>query len=171
MMLVALPSSLLAGIHLEPYLGLQMGGVKDDATYESTVGVGTLIGGRVGFGMLGAFAALDIATSSHEMTTKITGLNLEVKKDVDMLEKAIAVGYKVPVIPLKGMLKVIFGHTTKGDGMSKMDASGLALAVGFTMIPFVDLNVEYKMLKSDIAGDDSKMNLLLLSASAPFNLL
>lgn len=168
MMLMLIPYTLQAGIHLEPYLGLQFGNSANGAI-EGAIGAGTLVGGRIGFGMLGAFAALDISRSAHEVTTKIG--NLSVKTDVDMMEKAIAVGYKIPIFPLKGMLKVIFGHNSKvknasGDGS---DASGMALAAAFTMIPFIDLNLEYKMLKSDEAGDNTESNLVLLSVSAPFN--
>jgi hypothetical protein len=173
--LVTFVSRANAGVLIEPVIGYNFGtslDVEDDEEY--TGGTGLAYGGRIGYQQLGLQLGLDYLSSSVDMKDD------DFDKNVDMSEWAAFVGFEFPVL-VRVYAGYIFSATatseSQGLDLEMNKGTGTKIGVGFTGLPFVDLNVEYRtgsFKDYDIGTTtvDDKVNYksIMLSASLPFNL-
>lgn len=169
-----------AGFLVEPYLGFGFtsGDFKgnDNTSYDiSTSGV--TMGARVGYTMLGFMGGLDysMATESEwEFEASSTD-----KYDIKRSNLGVFAGYELPIL-LRAWVGYDFMSKAEGDsddGALSFEGGATKFGVGFTGLPFVSLNLEYKMF----SYDDNKLgstkltnklevNEVLLSVSLPLDL-
>lgn len=173
-----------AGLLIEPVIGYNAG-----SSFETELplnlgkkdykGSGVGYGGRLGFQKLGLQLGVDYFNSSLSMTSN------DFDGNVDVTEWAGFVGYEFPIL-IRVYAGYIFSAT--GDGRMKApagianaklkleDGTGYKLGVGFTGLPFVDINFEVRRgsfgdSKIGSAGiDDVDYQTYMIGASLPFNL-
>ncbi|POB13237.1 MULTISPECIES: outer membrane beta-barrel protein [unclassified Halobacteriovorax] len=149
-----------AGIYVEPYLAYNILGDTDG---EDTTG--TNIGGRLGYSlpMLVSFG-LDYNMGSYT----IDGATGDV--DADTTNLGVFVAVDLPIL-LRGYASYYFSSDIEASGAS-FDGSGIAVGVGFTMLPFVSLNLEYRAMSYDGAGGfpDFDGKEILVGVSLPLDL-
>jgi hypothetical protein len=182
-----------AGVLVEPYLGFAIGGDGDttvignnyDTSYSSVT-----LGGRLGYQFLGFMAGLDYSMQNFSLKSQI-GSNTAVKDDVKKNQLGVFVGYDFPILLrawgtyyVSGSLEGKEANAATGQVFSSNDkfsgGSGYALGVGFTGLPFVSVNLEYRTMEYDKftrtdnanASYGKKLNLseILLSVSLPLDL-
>ncbi len=166
-------SSANAGVLIEPVIGYNLKfDFKDDSGTEK--GMGTSFGGRLGYQNLGLQLGLDYLKSSIKMDDDAY------EENVSMGEWAAFVGYEFPVL-LRVYAGYIFSATAETEsGGSKVEfseGSGSKLGVGFTGLPFVVVNFEYRTgnfeegKSGGLTGDaDLDYKAYMLSLSLPINL-
>lgn len=180
-----------AGILIEPYLGFSFAGTGDttigtnkyDHSYSSPT-----IGGRLGYGMLGFMAGLDYSMQTFDLESEIGSTTY--KDGVKKNQLGIFVGYNLPIL-LRVWGTYYLSGNVDGDDPSASntlldsryefsDGGGFALGAGFTGLPFVSINLEYRNLEYDklefngatLGTYNEKLNLseILLSVSLPLDL-
>lgn len=131
-----------AGVLIEPVLGYNFGKFEGDNAIDSEKFTGPAFGGRLGYQNLGFQLGVDYLRST---------LNIDdnsFKEDLTASEWAGFVGFEFPVL-----LRVYAGYIfsaqgeTEVAGSTKLDfneGSGMKFGVGFTGLPFVDINFEYR---------------------------
>lgn len=124
-----------AGLLIEPLAGLNFSGVyKTEGNSELDIR-GVSYGGRVGFQNLGFQLGLDYLNS-----------NFDVEDDGDNLkttEYGAFVGFKFPVF-FRVYAAYIFSGTGELDNIEYKKGSGSKVGVGFTGLPFINLNLEFR---------------------------
>lgn len=165
-----------AGILIEPLVGFNANSkidIEDGADASGGMGLG--YGGRLGYQNYGFQLGVDYLKSSIDMDDK----NFD--KNVDMSEWAGFVGFKFPIL-VKVYAGYIFsatGETKNGVGAKQEfnDGTGMKLGVGTTLLPFLDLNFEYRsgtfseLKTAGVKADkDTDYSAYMLSVSLPFNL-
>ncbi len=173
-----------AELLIEPVLGYTLNtklDVKENTPLgltgeEYTGGRGPSFGGRLGYQKLGFQVGLDYLNSSIDMDDKDFG------KNVSLNEFAGFVGFEFPIL-LRVYAGYIFsanGETedkASGDKITFKDGSGAKAGVGFTLLPFLDINLEYRRgtfdeWKSGSQKVDSEVDYsaFMLSLSLPFTI-
>jgi len=166
-----------AGLLIEPVVGYNLGAKVDtdvDGVGEVSGGTGPSYGGRLGYTTLGLQLGFDYLKSTLAMDDDL------VDEDVNLTEMGAFVGFKFPVL-----LRVYAGYIfsakadteVAGSKLEYTDGSGTKVGIGFTGLPFVNINVEYRSGKFDTLESggveiDSKATYssLMLSASLPFDI-
>lgn len=164
-----------AGLLLEPVLGYSMlTRLKTDTPGQgSEKGAGPSLGGRIGYQNLGFQLGLDYLRTTYNMK------NDDFKDDLNASEWAGFVGFEFPVL-----LRVYAGYIFSANGESQVgngtkvtvsEGSGMKFGVGFTGLPFIDINLEYRRgtysefkvggVKSNV---DTDFNAYMISLSLPF---
>ena len=131
-----------AALLLEPVVGYNIGTKVDFESGENyTGGSGTAFGGRVGYQNFGLQLGLDYLNSSIDMD------DADIDDNISLTEWAGFIGYEFPVL-LRVYAGYIFsaaGSTeSNGNDWDLIEGSGTKLGVGFTGLPFIDINVEYR---------------------------
>ncbi len=172
-----------ADLLIEPLIGYNLG-VKTDFKKndslgfdgeEYTGGRGPAFGGRLGYQKLGFQVGLDYLHSEIDMDDK------DIKEDVSLDEWAAFVGFEFPIL-----FRVYAGYIfsaegeTEGVGNTKIDlksGSGLKAGLGFTLLPFLDINFEYRRgtfdeWKMGTQKFDSEVdyNAFMIGLSLPFTI-
>ncbi len=171
-----------AALLIEPVVGFNVG-TKFDLKFDDfpaldenySGGKGGAFGGRLGYQNFGFQLGLDYLKSSIDMSTS------DIKNNVSLSEWAGFVGYEFPLF-----LRVYAGYIFSANGSYKNAASqsvdlskgtGSKLGVGFTGLPFVDINFEYRtgtLNQMSFGGTDydteTKYSSLMLGLSVPFTL-
>ncbi len=176
----ALPAK--AALLIEPVVGYSMGGkfdVEDIKDYSG--GSGPSFGGRLGYQNFGFQIGLDYLNSN------INPDHDDFDSNIKMNEWAAFVGFEFPVL-LRAYAGYIFsatGQSTKydlnaGAGNQKLElsgGSGLKAGVGFTILPFLDINFEVRQGSFDDnklggASFDNKVkySTYMLGVSLPFTI-
>lgn len=163
-----------ASLLLEPYLGYVSGEAKQTTTAKFT---GTEYGARVGWSSMiglavgGEYAAMSTTDDSSP------------KNDLKSSDLGVFVAYKFPIMlrayatyfpssEIKTSSSVVDGTFKSGNAMK--------LGVGFTGLPFININLEYitsnysKFSSGGVEGDLSPKlttSSYAISISAPFNFL
>lgn len=173
--LIIKPAS--AGLLIEPVVGYNFGKVESDSSEKFT---GSSVGGRIGYQNLGFQLGLDYLKSSLKLDDN------DYKENVSLDEFAGFVGYEFPIL-----LRVYAGYIFSANGTSKLkadlgsgaqeynlkmkDGTGTKLGVGFTVLPFLDINFEYrngKFDKTTLGGfeteDKTKYQSFMIGVSLPF---
>lgn len=171
-----------AALLIEPVIGYNLG-TKLDLKFDDPViaaasddnlsgGRGGAYGGRLGYQQLGFQLGLDYLNST------ISGGDFD--EDLKMTEWAGFIGYEFPIL-----FRVYAGYIFSGNGKSKSGAdnitlkkeSGTKLGVGFTGLPFIDINLEYRRatwteLSSGGTDYDGKFSYstIMLGLSVPFTI-
>jgi hypothetical protein len=167
----ALPSR--ASVLVEPVVGWTWGQhLKLDKGENYNTGTGVSYGGRLGWqSSFGLQLGLDYLKSSIDM-----GSN-DFKKNVDEQQYAAFVGFKFPVL-FRAYAGYIFDSkatTNLNNANFKLDnGTGWKLGVDCTILPFLDLLLEYRQGSYDgkTAGVNTNTDFraLMLGVSLPFTL-
>ena len=169
-----------ADLLIEPVVGYNLGfkfDTKFDAPYASAndsaaATGGGAFGGRLGYQNFGFQLGLDYLKSS------VSGDDFDTALDTS--EWAGFIGYEFPI-----MFRIYAGYIFSGTGDTKDDQtndkveltkeSGTKIGVGFTGLPFIDINLEYRQASwsqlstggVDFDGEFS-YSTIMLGLSAPF---
>lgn len=161
MVFVTCPSS-QAGILVEPILGYNTGAkfeFPEESGEDVSGGKGLGYGARIGYQKIGFQIGVDYLKSSLDMDDK------NLKDDVTLSEWAAFVGYEFPIL-----LRVYAGYIFSANGETKLSSgekyellkgTGTKFGVGFTGLPFVDLNLEYR------SGTFDEIKVLGIKAKGP----
>lgn len=166
-----------AALLLEPVVGYSVGKAvtqftDDDEEKDGIRGVS--YGGRLGFQKLGFQIGVDYLGSTMDYDGE----------DLKTTEWGGFVGFEFPVL-----LRVYGGYIFSGSGTMKKDQTnvddeinlnggvGPKLGIGFTLLPFLDLNIEYRSVKYATEKDvkltddmDAKYETIMFGVSLPFTL-
>ncbi len=168
-----------AGLLLEPVVGYSMSKFEIDQPGSSQEKAnGPSLGGRIGYQNLGFQLGLDYLRSNLSVDEN------DFKEDLVTNEFAGFVGFEFPIL-----LRVYAGYIFMASGESDIDlgagagkqsfelndGKGLKLGVGFTVLPFLDINVEYRKgtyselkigsAKTDV---DTDFSAVMVGVSLPF---
>lgn len=169
-----------AGVLIEPLVGYSFGKSEIDVpgSGEDKFNGGSY-GGRLGYQKLGFQLGLDYLHSSVELDDN------DFKENLTINEFAAFVGFEFPIL-LRVYAGYIFSANGEaeadyglGDGREKLkfsDGSGFKAGLGFTALPFLDINFEYRKgtfgeykegtgAKQDI---DTDYNAFMVGVSLPF---
>lgn len=178
-----LSSQSQALILLEPYLGYKMGSGENSLSSKTEYDFDTLTyGARLGVKSLGFSLGLDYSLASGEWEAKSSASTS--KDDRDQKSLGAFIGYELPAFfRVWGtyFFETEFEDTTGADSGDTLGGSGLGLALGYTGLPFVSLNLEYRMftlderetsgVKTSLNGQNEiDYNEILLSLSVPLDL-
>lgn len=159
-----------AGVLIEPVLGYSMGSFEGEVT-ESEKLSGPSFGGRLGYQKLGFQLGLDYLNSNLDVDNKEYS-------SLKTSEWAGFIGFEFPIL-----VRLYAGYIFSATGSTKFEGgdldlqkgSGTKFGIGFTGLPFVDINFEYRTStfdeikfdgeKSDISTD---FNTYMISFSLPF---
>lgn len=170
-----------AGVLVEPYLGFALGsgdnGGNVDYDYKTVQ-----LGGRLGYQMLGFMGGIDYSLASFDLEREYNDNTPGALGDLstDKNQLGLFVGYDFPIL-LRAW--ATYYVSAKADfsnaSINEMSGSGTGLGVGFTGLPFVSLNLEYRSFKYDEAKDNNgtvsgfserSLNEIFLSVSLPLDL-
>lgn len=181
-----------AGLLLEPYVGFSLSGDMEQAAKGANSKIegehgGLTLGGRLGFQSLGLMVGLqyDLGLSTELDSKQGTAT---AKDDIKRTHIGAFVGYNFPVM-VRAWGTYYFSSKVEGDEAPTADitgdvidstqtwkGNGYALGVGFTGLPIVSLNLEYRSYEYDEiedAGADLKLDPsveaseIMISVSAP----
>lgn len=163
-----------AGLLIEPYAGYGITGLEsDDGGSGSSVELGIKgqsLGFRGGLTFLGFFAALDYEMGSRSLDIDAGSTTVSVL-DKDVTNVGVALGYDVPILPLRFWGKYIMKSEYK-DSSETWKGGGMGLGIGLTFLPIIDINIEYKKIEFDEGLPSSAKEFsgqeIFLSISAPF---
>lgn len=173
--LIIKPAS--AGLLVEPVIGYSLSKFEVDVPGSSEDKAnGPSLGGRIGYQNLGFQLGLDYLRSNLSVDDN------DYKEDLVTNEFAGFVGFEFPILlrVYAGYIFAATGETEWNDGSGKQkielsEGNGMKLGVGFTGLPFVDINVEYRrgsFGKSEVGGTDMKadtdFSAIMIGASLPF---
>lgn len=173
--LIIKPAS--AGLLIEPVLGYNFGKLESDESFSTK---GASVGGRIGYQKLGFQLGLDYLKSTQDVDDS------SFKKDLKTDEFAGFVGFEFPIL-----LRVYAGYIFSATGTSKYrtdmgsgdqdynlklsDGTGTKFGIGFTGLPFVDINFEYRRGKFDTSKlggvdmeDSTDYSAYMIGVSLPF---
>lgn len=180
-LILALSTASNAGILIEPYIGYSINsgenGQSPKMEYEMNA---PFIGGRLGYQSMGFMFGVDFNKGlESSLTLKVNGT----EGDTDAEQQTIGafVGYNLPAL-----LRIWGGYYFSSkleftESNSEYKGSGFGVGVGYTGLPFVSLNLEYRTHTFDEAefsdgstaslsgASEVDFNQIMLSVSAPFD--
>lgn len=173
-------STVQAGVLVEPYAGYSIGLSKDygNSTYDYST---PQFGARLGYQFLGLMAGVDYSlSSSFDLNEKDKTTGATTKTSSEKNQVGLFVGYNLPML-LRAWGTYYLDANLKNTPVpaTTYNGNGYALGVGFTGLPFVSLNLEYRSFSYDsskTSGTKStltpkwKMNEILFSISLPINI-
>ncbi len=159
-----------ASILIEPVVGYSFATTNIETTVsnvtaeEKDPGSGLSYGGRLGWQNLGFQLGLDYLASN----LSIDG------DDLNTTEMGAFAGFEFPVL-LRVYGGYVFSGTGKNDDIEFKNGTGPKVGVGFTFLPFLDINLEWRNIKyeqQDVAPAtiDASYSALMLGFSLPFNI-
>jgi hypothetical protein len=175
-----------AGILLEPYLGYVVSGKVESGNENNRSYTVPTLGARVGYQMLGFMAGFEynmLSPSWEDDQPPLTAADLDMKHT----NMGLFVGFNFPVM-LRVWGTMFFKSEAEIDSLAgsigdTYSGSGKGLGVGFTGLPFLSINLEYKMFTYDEHEDVStgvvtkytsngelEVKEIVLSVSLPFEL-
>lgn len=174
-----------AGLLIEPHLGYNLHSSTKKGTDTLSYN-GAQYGARLGMQKLGFMGGLDYTHSNYTVETKpISGASDKDEKKRD--ELGLFVGYKFPVLVrawlgynfLAKETQTKLGPTSGTKAGEYYKGHSTEVGVGFTGLPFVSINLSYKMLSYDKQNDTVRTTALnpkfepkeiILGISFPINL-
>jgi hypothetical protein len=166
-----------AGLLIEPLVGFSYGKLNSElsglSTNTDTLGLkGASYGGRLGYQNFGLQLGLDYLSSNMKYGADDNKFKTS--------EFGGFIGYELPVL-----FRVYAGYVFSGTGTLTDDTNNLSVdlksgsgpkvGIGFTLLPFLDINVEYRSISYAInedifAGVDSQFdyNAVMVGLSLPF---
>lgn len=175
-----------AGILIEPYVGYGIGSGEDSDSPKTEYDMNApFIGGRLGYQALGFMAGLDFTKWMESELEGKTSLGTSTA-DADQQTIGAFVGYNLPAL-LRVWVGYYFSHKIEiQSGSSVGDefkGGGYGLGVGFTALPMLSINLEYRMHtfdehKNASSGSTSALNgsseidfnQIMISASLPLDI-
>lgn len=164
-------SCVTANLLLEPHVGYNIYGNADYNTFKTNFN-GTQFGARLGEQYLGFMGGLDFTYSLY--TSKSTSLAGNSTANVSRNQYGIFAGYNMPMF-LRCWLSYYLLDKSTGSTNSWNKGSAIEFGVGFTLLPFLSLNFEYRTSNytSSNAGTFSpifKSKEIVMGISAPITL-
>lgn len=174
------PQQSKASFLIDPYVGYKL--AWDTATLESgglsadfdITRNGVMYGARAGYQFLGLMAGVEYGMgtglTSDLAAGSIGGFNVPgAESSYDASYMGVFVGYELPIM-LRAWATYFFDANWEAEDGSKTELTAISLGVGFTGLPFVSLNAEYRLNTFD-SGDNYETNgEVFFSASIPLNL-
>lgn len=167
-------STARADLLIEPVVGYNFNAVVDfEGGERYSGGTGPSFGGRLGYQNLGLQLGLDYLNSSLDLDDE------DIDKNIDSNEWAAFVGFKFPIF-LRVYAGYIFSATAEtedslGQEYEFSKGSGYKAGIGFTGLPFVNINVEYRSgtfdeIEVDGAEADNSADFqsIMIGLSLPF---
>lgn len=141
-------SSAMAGWYVEPYLGYALGGKNENAS-SSVDYSAPVFGGRLGYSFLGVAVGAEGSLMSTEW--EATG---GATTDYKYTNLGVFFSYTAPILlRVWGTYHLSSSAENTDDASSskgsKFTGGGYSVGAGFTGLPFVVLNLEYRVLKHD----------------------
>lgn len=184
--LILSASSAQAGFLIEPYLGYSIGSGENSASVKTEYDQNSpFLGARLGYQTLGLMFGIDYTMGSESDFETKSGTTT-FKQDADQSTFGLFVGYNLPVMLRAWAAYYMSTSIEIQSGASigdEYNGSGYGLGVGFTGLPFVSLNLEYRMmtfdefkdnssgLKSTLSGNSEiDYNQVMLSVSLPLDI-
>lgn len=131
-----------AALLLEPHLGFNLGSTGDGESYN-----GAQYGMRLGYQQLGFMAGLDFTRSAFDQEMTYNGVTADQKMERN--EWGVFAGYNFPIL-VRAWAAYYFANTTKNTSAStEYTGSTTELGVGFTALPFLSVNLMYRMINLD----------------------
>lgn len=163
-----------ADLLIEPVVGYNFNAVADFEDGERySGGTGPSYGGRLGYQNLGLQLGVDYLKSSLDMDDN------DFDKNIEASEWGAFVGFKFPIL-LRVYAGYIFSATgdTEDSANNKYEfskGSGYKAGIGFTGLPFVNINVEYRSgtfdeikINGDEADGGANYQAIMIGLSLPF---
>tara|TARA_R110002072_G_scaffold64203_2_gene159195 strand:- start:35204 stop:35884 length:681 start_codon:yes stop_codon:yes gene_type:complete len=198
LLLLLLPQMALAEFHVEPYLGYAFESSSQQTSTTKYEWSSSYIefGGRAGYEMLGLSLGVDynLTPGGRDFEQDAPATTTQDKSEWKGHNFGLFVGYELPIMLrvyatyyLSSKLKVDSdkdGDATNDVG-DEYSGNGFNLGVGFTGLPFVSINLEYRHNSYDELKDvasgvttkypnlgvqERKNNAVLLSVSLPLHL-
>ncbi|MCK5074284.1 MAG: outer membrane beta-barrel protein [Bacteriovoracaceae bacterium] len=142
----------MAGILVDPYVGYRTGSFEvtsENTTYEFDLS-GYGYGLRLGYNFLGLMAGVEYGLGSVDREYTRTGS----EETYDTTQMSAFIGYNFPLVRFWGSyywnykLEIPETNLTTGDYEGdKWEGNGFGLGIGFTGIPFISINLEYKRIE------------------------
>lgn len=141
-----------AGLLVEPFVGFNIASGEDGANPKTEYDQSApFYGARLGYQVMGLMAGLDYTKGMEAELEEKTGSNTS-RADVDQQTMGIFVGYNLPVM-LRAWVAYHFSSKLEYQNTAavgdELKGKGYGLGVGFTPLPLVSLNLEYRMLTFD----------------------
>jgi hypothetical protein len=163
-----------ASVLIEPVIGYNLATKLELPAENYSGGSGAAIGGRLGYQYLGLQLGLDYLRSSIDMDDN------DFDDNVKLHEWAAFAGFEFPVLfrVYAGYIFSAEGETENAIGQTVKfeDGTGMKLGVGFTGLPFIDINFEFRKGTFDkikggglTSSDDTDYSTYMIALSAPFN--
>lgn len=178
--IIGFSSSAKADLLIEPLIGYSLGKSEFDFTFNQGTDTdsqsikGPSYGGRLGYQNLGFQLGVDYLASNMDFDGD----------DFKTSELGGFVGFEFPIL-----FRVYVGYVFSGKGELSSDdvaattvkfekGTGPKFGIGFTLLPFLDINLEHRMIKYDTysVGDvnntkiDHSYSATMLSFSLPFTI-
>jgi hypothetical protein len=169
-----------AGVLIEPLVGYNLGKFEINVpNSEEEKFNGASYGGRLGYQQLGFQLGLDYLHSSVSVDDN------DYKENLSVSEFAAFVGFEFPalirvyagyIFSAMGEAQADFGTGSGKETLKFSDGTGLKAGIGFTALPFLDINFEYRKgtfgsykqgstAKQDL---DTDYNAFMVGISLPF---
>ncbi|MBY0413330.1 MAG: hypothetical protein K2Q18_04160 [Bdellovibrionales bacterium] len=173
--LTILSQTASAGLLLEPHVAYNLSGSGTESGTEYDYN-GAQIGARVGYQNWGFMTGLDYTKGSGSVDSKTAGVTTT--RDLSSDEIGIFAGYNLPIL-FRAWGAYYFSNETTYKGGFDLSGDTKELGVGFTGLPFLSINLVYRMVnfdesknlttsvKSSVSYD---FNEIVLGVSLPFNL-
>jgi hypothetical protein len=157
-----------SAIMIDPSIGTNIGYNLEGNGVDEDFG-GTGVGGRFGLDYVGVMFGIDY----HRHTGELEQANGN-KLDASLTETAVFVGYDAPILFRVWAAMLVKGEFDVENGSDYTDGKGMKFGVGFTMLPFVSLNLEHRSFeyekRGDVAGAETYKNKgMFLSVSLPLS--
>lgn len=185
--LFLLSTSAYAGLLIEPYLGFSIGSGEDGQNPKTEYSQNTpFYGGRLGYQAFGLMAGLDYSKGLEgDFETKTAG-SATTKADATQQTFGVFVGYNFPIM-LRAWVSYNFASKISIESGAEVGdefkGGGYAFGLGFTALPMLSINLEYRMntfdeYKTASTGVTSALNgteeidynQILLSVSLPLDI-
>lgn len=140
-----------ASFLIEPHLGYNVSGSGDNGlTGASKVEndySGAQYGLKLGYQNLGLMVGLDFNRSNYDQDFKSSAATAT--NSMERSELGLFVGYNLPIL-VRAWGAYYFSNNTKNkDNSSEMTGNTKELGVGFTGLPFLSINLMYRMIDLD----------------------
>jgi hypothetical protein len=174
------PQQSKASFLIDPYVGYKLAWdtasvdvLGTTADFDVTRN-GLMYGARAGYQFLGFMAGVDYGMgsglTSDFAAASVGGADVPgSESQYDATYMGVFVGYELPIM-LRAWATYFFDATWEAEDGTKTELTAVSLGLGFTGLPFVSLNAEYRLNTFD-SGDNYETNgEIFISASIPLNL-
>ncbi|MBK27091.1 MAG: hypothetical protein CME70_24015 [Halobacteriovorax sp.] len=187
--LVMFSNTALAGFLIDPYLGFRFNGkIEEEANagdLDEFSYSGLAYGARLGYNYLGLMMGMEYGVASGDVeqdTDPGSVVNSGVGKSLDgsFTNVGVYIGYEMPLL-LRFWATYYFKAKMEVDGEANnfndlnpnstftntFNGSGFGLGVGYTGLPFLSFNLEYKVITYDeVESGDASVGTVNLPSSA-----
>lgn len=161
-----------ASLLIEPHIGYNITG-KADYSLDKTKYNGPQYGARLGVQFVGLMTGLDYTHSTFTYKTTAGDIG-ETDQKRDQI--GVFAGYNLPIL-LRAWAGYIFSdkRTQTSGGTYWTKGSGTEFGLGFTGLPFLSINLQYRMSKYDedsagVLNPEWETKEIVLGISAPLTL-